>query len=296
MLELKKPELTQLNDSLFEEKKVKVYVLRLDIIHPFISGNKWYKLKYNIEESKRLGADYVVTFGGAYSNHIVATAAAGKEFGIKTIGIIRGEELHPKSNRVLQFASRCGMKLIFVSREDYRLFKQNKDAITDRLIYELRTTSSELFIIPEGGSNEFALKGCEEIVNKIPNDFDYILAACGTGMTLAGIIKNLNQNQKAIGISVLHGEDFLEKDIREWSKRSDFKMSYDYCFGGYAKSNAELQTFCNEFFFKHRIKIEPIYTGKLFFGLYDLIQKDFFQKAKTIVAIHSGGIFDFTKA
>jgi 1-aminocyclopropane-1-carboxylate deaminase len=296
MLELKKPELTLLNDSLFEERNVKVYVLRLDLIHPFISGNKWYKLKYNIEEFNRQGAGYLVTFGGAFSNHIVATAAAGKEFEIKTIGIIRGEELNPNSNKVLQFAANCGMQLVFVSRDEYRNLKQNSNAVIDKLVYELRTTSSELFIIPEGGSNEFALRGCEEIGKEISIPFDYVVVACGTGMTLAGIAKSLNKNQEAIGVSVLHGESFLDKDVAGWSGSDSFKVIHDYHFGGYAKSNGELETFCNDFFFKQRIKIEPIYTGKLFFGLYDLVRNDFFPQGKTIVAIHSGGIFDFTKA
>jgi 1-aminocyclopropane-1-carboxylate deaminase len=285
-MELKMPTLQKLEDKLFEEKQLNVYVLRLDVIHPFISGNKWYKLKYNVDEFLRSGKDGLVTFGGAYSNHIVATAAAGKEFGINTIGIIRGEELTPDSNPVLQFASACGMKLIFVSREDYRLLKASDEMVREKI-------ASDIFIVPEGGSNKFALKGCTEIVKEITIPFDYICAACGTGMTLAGIAKSIAENQKAIGISVLHGEDFLEKDISEWSGSNNFQIIYDYHFGGYAKMNAALKTFCNTFYYQHQVRIEPVYTGKLFFGMYDLIRKDFFESGRTIVAVHSGGIFDF---
>jgi 1-aminocyclopropane-1-carboxylate deaminase len=296
VIELSRPELVPLKDELFEEKKLKVYVLRLDLIHSFVSGNKWHKLKYNVEEFKRLGKEYLVTFGGAYSNHIVATAAAGKAFEIKTVGIIRGEELTPNSNEVLQFASKCGMQLVFVSRDEYRKLKTDDNLVYSKLNRKPQTSDPKRFIVPEGGSNEFALKGCTEIVNNIPVPFDHVIAACGTGMTLAGIAKSVTGNQKAIGISVLHGEDFLEKDIREWSGSNDFKMNYDYCLGGYAKSNHELETFCNDFYFKHHFRIEPVYTGKLFYGLYDLIIKDFFPHGNTIVAIHSGGIFDFTEA
>jgi 1-aminocyclopropane-1-carboxylate deaminase/D-cysteine desulfhydrase-like pyridoxal-dependent ACC family enzyme len=286
-MDFQKPPLQKLKDNLFEEKQLNIYVLRLDLIHPFISGNKWYKLKYNLEEFHRLGKEYLVTFGGAFSNHIVATAAAGKEFGIKTIGIIRGEELNKNSNAVLQFASACGMELVFVSREEYRRLKASDEKVRGKI-------TSDIFILPEGGSNEFALQGCTEIVKEIHTPFDCILSACGTGMTLAGIAKSISSHQEIIGISVLHGENFLEKNISEWSGNNHFKMIYDYHFGGYARVNDELKTFCNTFYYQQQIRIEPVYTGKLFFGLYDLIKKDSFKQGKTIVAIHSGGVFDFS--
>jgi 1-aminocyclopropane-1-carboxylate deaminase len=295
MLELKKPLLNEIKDVLFEEKGLKVYVLRLDAIHPFISGNKWYKLKYNIDEFKKSGKKFLVTFGGAFSNHIVATAAAGRMFDIKTIGIIRGEELNVYSNKVLEFANRSGMKLVFVKRDKYRELKQDNNKVEAALSPLLgRGVGGEAFIVPEGGSNELALKGCEEIKNDIPIDFDYILTACGTGMTLAGIAKSLEPHQQAVGISVLHGESFLDTDVAQWSGRN-FKIIHDYHFGGYAKTNDKLNTFCNEFYFKHHIRMEPIYPGKMFYGFYDLIKKDFFPHGKTIIALHTGGIFDFTK-
>jgi 1-aminocyclopropane-1-carboxylate deaminase len=288
-MQFQKPPLQKLSDKLFEEKRVNIFVLRLELIHPFLSGNKYYKLKYNLKEFFRLKKEYLVTFGGAFSNHIVATAAAGKEFGVKTIGIIRGEELHSNSNEHLRFASACGMKLVFVSREAYRPMRENKIAVGD-LLYELRTTNYEL--IPEGGSNELAIKGCEEIVKEISVDFDFVCCAVGTGATLAGISRSLPKLVEGIGISVLQGETFLEKDIREWiGALTNFKIINDYSFGGYAKANDELIFFCKNFNSKHEIEIEPVYTGKLFFGLYDLIGKDFFKPNSTIVAVHSGGIF-----
>ncbi len=284
------PPLQKLKEKLFDEKKVSVSVLRLDQIHPSISGNKWYKLKYNVEEFFRLKKKYFVTFGGAYSNHIVATAAAGKEFGMQTIGIIRGDELHGNSNDVLKFAGSCGMKLLFISREEYKKMRKDKTRI-ETFLSVLNTKSSELFVLPEGGSSLPALKGCAEIAGSILEDFDSIICACGTGTTLAGISSALNKNQKAIGISVLKDADFLDKNIVDWNEgRNNFHIVHDYHFGGYAKSNRELVSFCDTFYSSHQIKIEPVYTGKLFFGLYNLISTGFFAEGTRIVAVHTGGV------
>lgn len=282
---LNNPVIVELTDSLFVEKELQVFVLRLDLIHPIISGNKLYKLKYNLEEFHRQKKEFLVTFGGAYSNHLVATATAGKESDIYTIGIIRGEELDENSNECLKFISSCGMKLIFVTREEYRRLRENNAD----LFSLVDIPASKLFLLPEGGSNELAVKGCEEITRNIPFDFDYICCACGTGATLAGIAKSLKGNQQAIGISVLMGEGFLENTIKKFTaSTNNFEIIHDYHFGGYAKSTTELEIFCKRFNEGNDIPIEPVYTGKLFFGVYDLIRKDFFEKGRKIVIVHTG--------
>ena len=277
-------------EKFFLEKEVSVSVLRLDLIHPYISGNKWFKLKYNIEEFLLQKKECLVTFGGAYSNHIVATAAAGKEFGIKTIGIIRGDELNENSNPSLKFASACGMKLFFVSREEYKLMRDS-GSIIDRILSELPIPFPGFYLLPEGGSNSLSVKGCAEIVKLIYSDFDFIICACGTGATLAGISTALNENQKAIGISVIQGEKFLQRDILNLNgNKNNFQLINEYNFGGYAKSDVPLNLFCENFSSMNGFKIEPVYTGKLFFGLYELIKKDFFKRGSKVIAVHTGGV------
>ncbi len=288
-----KPVLQPLTDPLFKEKNLNVFVLRDDLIHPYISGNKWRKLKYNIEEFRKEGKEYLVTFGGAYSNHITATAAAGKELGIKTIGVIRGEEHGVNTNPVLRFAHACGMKLIFISREKYRCLRENNSLP----IPALKTPDSQLYFLPEGGSNDLAVKGCKEIVDDIPIRFDVICCACGTGATLAGIVNGLKDDQRAIGIAVLKGASFLKETVISYGgSENNFQIVPDYVFGGYAKSTIELEEFCKTFTEQHHIPVEWVYTGKLFFGIYDLVKKDFFERGKTIVVVHTGGIYDFRGA
>lgn len=285
------PPVQKIVEQLFIKKEISFSVLRLDLIHPYISGNKWFKLKYNIDEFLAQKKEYLVTFGGAYSNHIVATAAAGKELGIKTIGIIRGNELNENSNPALKFASACGMKLFFVSREEYKQMRES-GLLTDRFLLELQIQNSDLYSLPEGGSNSLSVKGCAEIVKLIPSDFDFICCACGTGATLAGISTALNENQKAIGILVLQGEKFLRDDILKLNGgKNNFQLITEYSFGGYAKTNTALDLLCENFSLKNGFKIEPVYTGKLFFGLHELIRKDFFKKGSKLIVVHTGGVF-----
>jgi 1-aminocyclopropane-1-carboxylate deaminase len=289
-INLKKAVIEQLQDPLFAEKELQIYILRLDTIHLFIKGNKWYKLKYNLEEFKNSGSEFLVTFGGAYSNHIVATASAGKELGIKTIGIIRGEELDKNSNDYLKFASSCGMQLIFISRENYRRIREDH-SLVETIIPNRK---ARLCVLPEGGSNALAIKGSEEIIRDIPIDFDVISVACGTGSTITGIVNGLKNHQRAVGISVLSGADFLDEKLKAGnSSGTNSRIIHDYHFGGYGYSSKELDQFCKAFSTEKKIPIEPIYTGKLFFGLYDLIRKDFFNSGEKIVAVHSGGIHSF---
>lgn len=281
--------LQRIDAAFLKEREINLFVLRLDLIHLFISGNKWFKLKYNLEEARKQKKNRLVTFGGAYSNHIIATAAAGKEFGFKTIGIIRGEELSEGDNSVLQFAKDCGMELHFVSREEYR----KKDASF------LPGVTDDYYILPEGGTNELAVKGCSEISSLINIPFDYICCAAGTGGTIAGIISSLNASRKAIGFASLKANDYFEKEIKKLldhcqiDKLANWQINYDYHFGGYAKKNEELLNFISDFKSNHNVQLDFVYTGKMMFGVFDLIKKNYFPKGATVVAIHTGGLFQF---
>jgi 1-aminocyclopropane-1-carboxylate deaminase len=280
-----------LKDSFFEEHQLEVSVLRLDTIHPVVSGNKLYKLKYNLAAFAESGKDLLVTFGGAYSNHIVATASACMEKGIPCMGIIRGDELHANSNDRLRFASECGMKLVFVKRALFRQLLTDPGHIEEQVKNRIPGTESlELFILPEGGAGELAVKGCMEIVHEIPVPFSFICCACGTGTTLAGISAALQRGQKAVGIPVLRGTSFLESDLLKMNAQSNVDLLHDYHFGGYARSHPKLEAFCKAFAEKHDIPLEPVYTGKLFYGIMDRIQKSYFPPSSSLVLLHTGGI------
>ncbi len=285
--------LQELQDSLFDAHQLKVFVKRFDLMHPHVSGNKIFKLKHNIAECKAQNKDNILTFGGAYSNHIIATAAIGKEHGIKTIGIIRGEETIPLNN-VLTFAIECGMELHYITRERYRI----KD--TEAFISSLTKQHGDFYLIPEGGANIHGIKGCMEMSNEIEIPFDYIALACGTGTTLAGISLSLNDNQKAIGIPVLKGAEFMQQSITNMRNqfsdqlgvKENFALHFDYHFGGYAKTNDALNGFIQDFIRNHFIPIEYVYTGKLFYAVFDLIKQGYFPKGSTLVVLHTGGLFN----
>ena len=277
------PPLQELSDSLLLEKKIRLFILREDLIHPHISGNKWRKLYYNIDAAKQNELTRLITFGGAYSNHIAATAAAGKEFGFKTLGFIRGEEQLPL-NSTLSYAKDCGMEFRYLSRSDYRL--KNDPAFLKSLL----KNEKEYYLIPEGGTNKLAVKGCEEILTNLSIDFDYVCCACGTGGTISGLINSLKSSQKAIGFPALKGAHFLNEEIEKFTNNSQWELNLDYHFGGYAKAKPDLINFMNSFKAKHNITLDPVYTGKMFFGLWDLIEKDYFRAGSTIIAVHTGGL------
>lgn len=282
----------EIYDELLEKKQIRLLIKRDDKIHPEISGNKWRKLKYNLGAAKKGHYKRLLTFGGAYSNHLYAVAAAGKHFGFETIGVIRGEELSAP-NPTLAFAKKCGMHLHFISRQQYRK-KENEDFIN-----EIRELFGRFYLLPEGGTNPLALQGCAEIVNEIKdtqaNLPDYFCLACGTGGTVAGVINGLAGTSKCIGFSVLKG-DFHRQVIPElWQTAklpiyNNWQINTDYHFGGYAKFKDELIIFINSFYKKQGIKLDPIYTGKLFFGVFDLIKRDYFEKKSTVLCVHSGGL------
>ena len=266
-------------------KNLEVHIKREDLIHEFVSGNKFRKLHYNFKEAIVNKNSEILTFGGAYSNHISATAAAGKLLGIKTIGIIRGEELKNKTsyNPTLSFAKECGMTLLFISREDYKLKEESTTLKT--FLKQLKNP----FIIPEGGTNELAIKGCKEILNEETKVYDYICCSVGTGGTISGLINASEPHQEIIGFSALKG-DFLKEDISKFATKTNWHLNSDYHFGGYAKINTELVAFINSFKTENNIPLDPIYNGKMMFGIYDLLAKGYFKKNAKILAIHTGGL------
>ncbi len=275
-------------DPVLEQNRVELYIKRDELNHKDISGNKWRKLKLNIEELRRLNLDTALTFGGAYSNHIAATAAAGKEFGFKTIGIIRGEE-HAELNPTLKFAGDSGMQLHYMDRTTYR----NKES--DEVLEHLRQKFGEFYHVPQGGANIQGIKGCMEIMDNSMREFDYICCACGTGATLTGIIAKLNPHQTALGFPALKNGGFLADDINNFlnqleNNNQNWRLITDYHFGGFAKYNNNLIDFIHRFTELHNIRLDPLYTGKVLYGIYDLAQKAYFQKDSKICVIHTGGL------
>ncbi len=267
------------------KNRAELYIKREDKIHKHISGNKYRKLKYNLQEADKLGYTTLLTFGGAFSNHIAAVAFAGQKFGFKTIGVIRGEELQDKvnDNATLKFAKMNGMHFKFVTRSKYR------DKTSEEFVEKLKSAFGEFYYIPEGGTNTLAVKGCEEILSDSDNKFDYICCAVGTGGTISGLINSAKPHQQILGFPALKG-DFLSGNISKFVTRSNWKLITDFHFGGYAKINVKLIEFINQFKQMQGIPLDPIYTGKLMFGVYKLIQDGFFPKQSKILVIHSGGL------
>ncbi|MDN3724742.1 pyridoxal-phosphate dependent enzyme [Aequorivita sp. SDUM287046] len=271
--------------SPFGLRNLSLHIKRDDLLHPIISGNKFRKLKYNLIAAKNQNQHTLLTFGGAYSNHIAAVAAAGKESGFKTIGIIRGEEIQDKlsTNPTLQFAKKCGMELHFISREEYKL--KNDEAY----LHKLKIKFGDCYLLPEGGTNALAVKGCEEILGECEKSMDYVCVPVGTGGTMAGLVKASNENQSILGFSALKG-DFLTSEIKKYTAKTNFKITDAYSFGGYGKIDIELIRFINEFKKKTGIPLDPIYTGKMMFGILDLLKNGYFKENSRIFAIHTGGL------
>lgn len=280
-----------LHGSLFEQKKIQLWIKRDDLTHPELQGNKWRKLKYNLAQAQQAQKKHLLTFGGAFSNHLFATAAAGKLFNLKTIGIVRGEKVLPL-NSTLSFAKECGMELHFVDRKTYSL--------KDKLLPDLEIPLEECYVLPEGGTNKLALKGCAELGLEILDqlDFtpDFICTSCGTGGTIAGLISSQKKDTQVLGFSALKGE-FMKEEVKSLLSKffpnenyDNYAIQTDYHFGGYAKHSDTLLDFINAFKKDYQIQLDPIYTGKMLYGIFDLIEKDFFPSGSKIIAIHTGGL------
>lgn len=264
---------------------LELFIKREDELHSFVSGNKYRKLKYNLLEAERSGFKTLLTFGGAYSNHIAAVASAGQTLGFKTIGIIRGEELENKveDNSTLSFAASCGMQFKFITRQLY------KEKASEIFLNKLKVEFGHFYLIPEGGTNALAIKGCEEILKDSDKDFDFICSSVGTGGTISGLINCSKHSQQVLGFPALKGS-FLKQDISKFVDKTNWKLITEYHFGGYAKINEELISFINQFKKGYDIPLDPIYTGKMMFGIFDLMKKKYFPVGSRILAIHTGGL------
>lgn len=269
----------------FTNAGIRVNVKRDDLIHPFISGNKWRKLKYILEDARLKGKNHLVTFGGAWSNHLLATACAGARFGMRTTAMVRGEAV---SNPVLSLCRIFGMNLKFVSRAEYR----DKQA----LYQQFSTERKDTYFVDEGGFSALAVHGCAEIIDELDQEYDHIFCACGTGTTLAGLAKGIVKHQLRThvhGIPVLKYGDFLLDDMQMIAPDLTSQSIYlhtDYHFGGYAKHTDELLRFVTRFSSTTGILIEPTYTGKLFYALTDLARNRFLKKGERILVLHTGGL------
>lgn len=281
--------LQPLSDPLLARQGITLYLKREDLLHPTIPGNKWRKLKYNLLAAREQGKTMLLTFGGAYSNHIAAVAAAGQEYGFATLGFIRGEE-HLPLNPTLAQATAMGMQLHYLDRESYR---RKSDPHFQQA---LQQQYPQAYLLPEGGTNLLALQGCTEIVGDIHQPYQVLCCAVGTGGTLAGIIAGLAGDKQVIGFPALKGGDFLAIDIsrlvQAYAGRDypNWRLETAYHFGGYAKIKPELIAFIREFKQQHQIALDPVYTGKMMYGLFDLIRQGHFRPGTAIVALHTGGL------
>lgn len=270
--------------EIFLDKSVRLFIKREDLIHPEISGNKFWKLFYNINNylEKPIPEKKIITFGGAFSNHIFTVSALGKIYKIPTLGLIRGEELKIKwqENPTLKKANENGMKFRFISREKYRE-KEN-------LAQNLQQEFPDAFIIPEGGSNKLAVEGIQHMLTEETKEFNYLCSAVGTGGTLAGISLFAAENQKVLGFKVVE-DSSLEEQILNWSGKKNFEL-ISASFGAYGKITTENIRFINNFKEKYGIQLDPIYTGKMMQKLFEMIDNNYFEAGSKILAFHTGGL------
>lgn len=279
--------ITELHDDRLARHGVRVLLKRDDLIHPDLPGNKWRKLKYNLSEARERGLSVLLTFGGAYSNHVRAVAAAGRALGFDTVGVIRGEE-HLPLNPTLAFAAGQGMRLSYLDRSTYR---RKTDA---EVVARLRERFGEFYLIPEGGSNALAVGGCAELPGELDVDYDVVCCACGTGGTLAGIAAGLSEGKRALGFQVLKGGDFLSGEVRRLQDEAygrvtgDWSVNADFHFGGYAKSTPELRDFIDDFQARHGIGLDHVYVAKMMYGVFRLVRDGRFPPGTTIVAVKTG--------
>ena len=280
-----------LDDSFPKPVNIRLYLKRDDLLHPQVSGNKWRKLKYNLLAARDKGFSTLLTFGGAYSNHLYATAAAGQVFGFQTIGVIRGDELaNAPLNPTLSFCQSCGMTLHFVSRADY-LRKDDPDFLAT-----LAENFGPCYVLPEGGTNELAIQGTAEIIPELTTQLgfapDYVCCPVGTGGTVAGLVQSAPNGTKVLGFVVLKGigPNSLPAVRFTNEQPGDCSGLFDYQFGGYAKTTPELLQFIRAFEQKTGILLEQVYTGKMLYGIYDLARQGYFPDGATVVAVHTGGL------
>ena len=276
-----KIETQEISSPIFKEKNIRLFLKRIDQIDNCISGNKWYKLKHNLLAAQNANIDTLLTFGGAYSNHIYSTACIASKNNFHSIGLIRGEEI--QETHTLKSAKKHGMRIFHISRQEYSL-KNNTSYLQD-----LSNRFGQFYTIPEGGTNQLGVQGAQEILNS--NDqHDFICCAVGTGGTISGLINKATLNQRVIGFSVVNKTSNIEDNINNWVQKNNFELKDRYNFGGYANINDKLIDFIHNFYDIYKIPLDAVYTGKMMMGVFDLISKDFFKKGSSILAIHTGGL------
>ncbi len=276
-----------IESSLIAEKNVQLNVLRFDKIHPVVSGNKWFKLHYYIQDALHREFHTLLTFGGYYSNHIAATAQAAKMLGLNAIAIVRGEA--PKQwSHTLREAHACGMQLVFLQRQEYDAVKRNASGA------KFETQFGRVYVIPEGGFGPLGVQGAAEMLHSTDTSrYTHIISAVGTGTTIAGIIQSAKSHQQVTGISVMKNNPGLYDEIQSLLNAplpGNFRIIHDYHFGGYAKYTPLLTGWMNRFYHASTVPLDFVYTAKMMFAVFDLIEKDFFRPQSRILAIHSGGL------
>jgi len=278
----------KLNQQIFSElylnNEIEVFIKRLDLIDPFISGNKLFKLKHNVDRALFQKKNMLITFGGAFSNHILATAAYTKKKKIDCLAIVRGEEYY-ELNPLLTLAKEYGMKFSFVSRKEYA--KRNDNNYVSELIRKYK----KAFIVPEGGNNKLGVLGAEEILEKQDKSFDYIICPIGTGATLSGIVNSSNRTQKVIGINCINDTKDINKNISQKTNKNNWEIINEFNFGGFAKFDNLLTEYLKKFKLNYKITLDLNYTTKMFFGFEKLIERRYFQRKSKVLLIHTGGTY-----
>lgn len=272
----------QITSKLLSKNDIKLYIKRIDLIDKYISGNKWYKLKYNIKFAINNSKKCVLTFGGAYSNHLLATAVISNQYNLKSIGLVRGEKKQ-NLNPILRLVEKYGMHVDYISRSYYR----NRD--DKNMIADLKKKYGDFYLIPQGGTNDLGVKGAQEILSVSDNQ-NYICVPVATGGTFSGIINSSKTKQKILGFKSIKGVGDLEENIKKFTNNNNWNLLDDYTFGGFAKYDADLVNFIKNFDLNYSIKLDIIYTSKMMYGLFDLIRKGYFKRKSSILAIHTGGL------
>lgn len=276
------PRVQSLNKHWYDGAVERIDMLRLDEIHPVISGNKWYKLKYNIEQILLNGYKGVLTFGGGYSNHLIATAAAAKEYNIDAVGIVRGQELARNLSPTLLHCKELGMELVFISRKQYA------EKTSEHYLNTLQNQYPDLYIVAEGGANDWGRIGAGEIGQMVSNDYTHICVSVGTGTTMAGICNETECT--VIGYAPMKGGQYLKETLKEWGAKGDFEVHDQWHFGGFGKHQPELISFINDFYKINQIPLDIVYTGKMMFGVRAQISAGIFSNSAKVLCIHTGGL------
>ncbi len=268
----------------FQDRVAEVAMLRLDVVHHNVSGNKWYKLKYNIEYCERNNIKSILTFGGAYSNHLAATAAMANLCGLSSIGIVKGTYAEKELTPTLIFCREQGMRLVFVTHEDYAR-KYDK-----AWLEYLSAQYDHPMIIPEGGANEQGRTGAAEIASMVPRHYTHIAVSVGTGTTLAGIADRVEGGVRLIGFAPMKGGRYLNDEVGKLVSRNNFTIYDDWHFGGFGKHTGELVSFMNKFYIEQQVPLDMVYTAKMMFGLQQQILTGMYDKQAKILCLHTGGL------